>query len=191
MYLFFDTETTGLPRHSKAPITELSNWPRVVQLAWLLYDEQQSLLGEGNVIIRPSGFEIPIQAARIHGITQRRGLEQGIPLADALAAFDEALAQAEVLVAHNISFDEKVLGAEYLRIGVQNPLSPKRTLCTKEAGTPVCRLPSAYGLGYKWPSLDELHEHLFHEAVIDAHDAAVDIAATARCFWVLREQGAI
>jgi len=35
MYLFFDTETTGLPKKWKAPITDLDNWPRLVQLAYL------------------------------------------------------------------------------------------------------------------------------------------------------------
>ena len=38
MYLFFDTETTGLPRSWKAPITDSNNWPRLVQIAWLVFD---------------------------------------------------------------------------------------------------------------------------------------------------------
>jgi hypothetical protein len=29
MYLFFDTETTGLPKNWKAPVTDLNNWPRM------------------------------------------------------------------------------------------------------------------------------------------------------------------
>jgi len=37
MYLFFDTETTGLPKNWKAPVTDLNNWPRLVQLAYLFY----------------------------------------------------------------------------------------------------------------------------------------------------------
>ena len=32
-YLFFDTETTGLPRNYKAPSSDTRNWPRLVQLA--------------------------------------------------------------------------------------------------------------------------------------------------------------
>jgi hypothetical protein len=40
MYLFFDTETSGLPRTHKAPVSDLDNWPRIVQIAWLLIDEQ-------------------------------------------------------------------------------------------------------------------------------------------------------
>ena len=27
MIFFFDTETTGLPRNWKAPITDIDNWP--------------------------------------------------------------------------------------------------------------------------------------------------------------------
>jgi DNA polymerase III subunit epsilon len=59
MYLFFDTETTGLPRSWKAPITDLNNWPRLVQLAYLLYDSDGNELSGGDFIIKPEGFIIP------------------------------------------------------------------------------------------------------------------------------------
>ncbi len=38
MYLVFDTETTGLPKKWNAPLSDLDNWPRCVQLAWQLHD---------------------------------------------------------------------------------------------------------------------------------------------------------
>ena len=56
MYLFFDTETTGLPRNSHASIKELENWPRVVQLAWLTYSNTGKLLSENDYIIKPSSI---------------------------------------------------------------------------------------------------------------------------------------
>lgn len=34
---FFDTETTGIPKNWEAPVTDLSNWPRMVQIAYLGY----------------------------------------------------------------------------------------------------------------------------------------------------------
>ena len=37
-YLFIDTETTGLPKEYDAPYTDIDNWPRLVQLAWIVYD---------------------------------------------------------------------------------------------------------------------------------------------------------
>ena len=44
MYLFFDTETTGLPKRWNAPVTDLENWPRLVQLAWIMYDDRGNML---------------------------------------------------------------------------------------------------------------------------------------------------
>ena len=39
--------------------------------------------------------------------------------------------------------------------------------------------------GFKWPSLGELHHALFNKGFDDAHDAAADVEATARCFLEL------
>ena len=44
MYIFFDTETTGFPRNWKAPVTDVDNWPRMVQIAWMVYDEMGNKL---------------------------------------------------------------------------------------------------------------------------------------------------
>ena len=64
MYLFFDTETTGLPRSWKAPVHDLSNWPRLVQLAYLLYDNSGNLVLSADRIIKPEDFTIPVSASR-------------------------------------------------------------------------------------------------------------------------------
>ena len=51
MYLFFDTETAGLPRNRKAPISNLKNWPRLVQIAWMQYDHSANLFKNKDYII--------------------------------------------------------------------------------------------------------------------------------------------
>ena len=88
-----------------------------------------------------------------------------------------------------MNFDEKVLGAEFLRKGIENDFFEKRRLCTMEKSTQYCKLPGTYG--YKWPSLSELHNILFCEGFEDAHNAAGDVNATERCFWKLREIGLV
>ena len=77
MYLIFDTETTGIPHNKTAPITDLDNWPRVVQLAWQLHDAKGKLISRQNLIIQPDGFDIPFKAEQIHGISTRRAQEEG------------------------------------------------------------------------------------------------------------------
>ena len=184
MYLFFDTETTGLPRNWKAPVTNLNNWPRLVQLAYLYYDKDGIKISGGDYIIKPEGFTIPSDATKIHGISNQRALNEGVPLSFVLQTFKTLVDQAEVIVAHNMSFDEKIVGAEFLRIGMTNPLPSKRKICTMESTTNFCAITGSYG--YKWPKLSELHYKLFKTGFDEAHNAAIDITATVRCFWELK-----
>lgn len=189
MYLFFDTETTGLPRNWKAPVTDLNNWPRLVQLAFLSYNSKGEKICEGDFIIKPEGFTIPVEVTAIHGISTERALEEGKPLKDVLQHFNNLICEAEVLVAHNISFDEKIVGAEFLRAGIKNLIPSKAKICTMQSTTNFCRLEGPYG--YKWPKLSELHYKLFNTGFDEAHNASVDITATAKCFWELKRIGEI
>lgn len=189
MYLFFDTETTGLPRNWNAPTTDTDNWPRLVQLAWQLHDAEGHKIGENNLIIKPNGFIIPTDASRVHGITQDRANLEGIPIRDALEIFAEALGHAKHLVAHNMSFDEKIVGAEFLRNDMVDPVASKAKICTMLTSVDFCAIQG--NRGYKWPKLAELHQILFGEGFAEAHNAAADINATAKCFWALAERGVI
>lgn len=189
MYLFFDTETTGLPRNWKAPVTDLNNWPRLVQLAWLFFDKDGNKLSGKDYIVKPEGFTIPAESSKIHGISTERANLEGISLQEILREFQTMIDQAEYLVAHNISFDEKIIGAEFLRCEMPNSLAPKKRICTMERSTNFCAIDGPYG--YKWPKLSELHYKLFRIGFDEAHNASVDINATAKCFWELRKLGKI
>ena len=140
MYLFFDTETTGLPRNWKAPVTDLSNWPRLVQIAWLLYDKDGNKISGNSFIIKPSGFTIPPEASRVHGISTDKALQEGVELADVLADFARLVAQSNYLVAHNMSFDEKIVGAEFLRNNMTNSIVTKSKICTMEQSINYCKI---------------------------------------------------
>ena len=189
LYLFFDTETTGLPKNWKAPVSDIDNWPRIVQIAWILSSKKKGRIESNDYIIKPEGYEIPEESSRVHGITTQKAYAEGIDLIEALKKFNLALQKSSCLVAHNMNFDEKVLGAEFLRKGMENDFFEKNRLCTMEKSTQYCKLPGPYG--YKWPSLSELHNILFGEDFEDAHNAAGDINATENCFWKLRDLGLI
>lgn len=189
MYLFFDTETTGLPQNYNAPIEDLNNWPRLVQLAWSIYDKNGEKIDSSSFIIKPEGFEIPEQASSVHGITTERALKEGQKLENILQEFSQAISQAKIIVAHNMSFDEKIIGAEFLRTGVNHELFETIRVCTKEEATDYCQIPGNYG--YKWPRLSELHIKLFGEDFEGAHDAMTDVEACARCFFELTKRGVI
>ena len=184
-YLFFDTETTGVPDNWNAPITDFDNWPRIVQIAWLIYDREGNQILKNQFIIKPSGFEIPIEASNVHGITTEYSLEHGTPIEDVLLKFEKHCEKSKYLIAHNINFDSKVTSSEYLRILSRNPISKLEKMCTMESSTNYCKIPGDYG--YKWPKLSELHVKLFGVDFKGAHDALADIEATAKCFWEMRK----
>jgi len=185
MYLFFDTETTGLPRNWKAPITDSNNWPRLVQIAWLIFDLDGNRLDAQEFIIKPEGYIIPADASRVHGITTSIAQNKGVDLINVLNAFNQEIDRANILVAHNISFDSKIIGAEMFRKNIYTNFNNKKSICTMEVSTNFCKIPSNYG--YKWPKLSELHTILFGKDFEEAHNAIIDIEATAKCFWKLKE----
>jgi DNA polymerase III epsilon subunit-like protein len=189
MYLFFDTETTGLPKNWKAPVSDLNNWPRMIQIAWILCDEAGNRTESNDYIIKPENFIIPIEASKVHGISTEKALAEGDDLEDILIKFNKVVDQADFIVAHNIKFDEKIVGAEFLRKGVESNFDSKKKLCTMMSSTNYCKIPGPYG--FKWPKLSELHIKLFGKDFEDAHDASADINATEKCFWEMKKIGLI
>jgi len=186
MYLIFDTETTGVPHNKTAPITDLDNWPRLVQLAWQLHDRSGKLLSQQNFIVRPDGFDIPYKAEQIHGISTKRATEEGVDLVEVLGTFLQDLSKTSLLVGHNIEFDINIIGAEFIR----KSFAPEQfinlaRIDTGIASTEFCNLSGGIGGRLKMPRLIELHEKLFGNGFGDAHDASYDVDATAKCFFAL------
>jgi len=183
--LFYDTETTGLPVWKSSP--ENPAQPHIVQLAGLLLTADKSVAGELNVIVKPQGYQIPKQASDIHGITQERAMDEGIPLWKAMWLFERLLTAASLRVAHNVAFDDLILCAAYYRLQMsRSPLDLQSSFCTMEATTPILKLPGNYGR-YKWPKLIEANRHFFGEDFDDAHDAMADLKACAGVYFAIQE----
>ncbi|MEO1451885.1 MAG: 3'-5' exonuclease, partial [Bacteroidota bacterium] len=164
-------------------------WPRLVQIAWIMFDAEGNELERNDHIVIPEGFSIPKDASKIHGISTERAHAEGIALTEVLEEFGSQVKQAKTLVAHNISFDEKIMGAEFIRYQDKDPIKRKAKICTMKETTDFVRLPGRYG--FKWPSLSELHVKLFQTDFAEAHNAAADINATAKCFWEARRLGVL
>ncbi len=191
MFIIFDTETTGLPRNYKAPLSDSENWPRLVQLAWQIHDEKGQLLEAGDYIVKPEGFTIPYSATKVHGITDEKAAEEGVELTWLLKQFNKALSKASFIVGHNIEFDRNITGAEYYRTDLETPLLEMEQVDTMDSSIQFCALPGGKGGGYKRPNLTELHLTLFEERFDEAHNATADVEATARCFLELLRRNVI
>jgi len=205
MYIFYDTETSGLANH-RQPAHHPSQ-PYIVQMGAIMTDDKLVEVARLNCIVRPEGWEIApsvtethgisveeakaqgikLPACDIHGITQQMAMEKGLPISIAMGLFNEMCGMADVAVAHNVDFDKKMIEAEYHRLN-WGYFYPDTSVCTMKSTTDLCKLPGKYS-SYKWPKLEELHEFLFGHKFEDAHDAMVDIEATIRCFKELKKRG--
>ena len=187
MYLCFDVETTGLPLRRNAPITELSNWPRIVQIAWIFVSEEGEVLEERSHIIKPEGFVIPESSTKVHGISHEKAINEGENLIQVLEDFSVAIEKAKCLIAHNIDFDRKIVEAEFLREKINNSLFVIPKYCTMKTTARFCSIEGMYG--YKWPTQVELHEKVCGEGFDNSHDALNDVRACKKCFFELRRRG--
>ncbi|MBV1922984.1 MAG: DNA polymerase III subunit alpha [Flavobacteriaceae bacterium] len=186
MYLIFDTETTGLPRNWNAPLSDSDNWPRCIQIAWQIHDQDGKLVEHQDYLVQPEGFNIPYDAEKIHGISTELAEEKGIPLTEVIEKFTEALSKSKFIVGQNVGFDNNIMGAEFHRLGIENPIPnyPVLDTCT-ETTAQMCQLPGGRGGKFKLPTLTELHQFLFNAPFAEAHNATADVEATTRCFLEL------
>jgi DNA polymerase-3 subunit alpha len=186
MYLIFDTETTGLPKRWDAPITDTDNWPRCIQMAWQLHDALGNCIEHQDYLVQPDGFNIPYDAEKIHGISTELAQEQGVPLTTVLEKFNKALSKTKFIVGQNLKFDLNIMGAEFVRAAIANPLQelPVLDTCTEQTAS-LCQIPGGRYGKFKLPTLTELHDYLFNEPFDEAHNATADVEATTRCFLEL------
>jgi len=189
-FLFFDCETTGLPRTRFFNPEDVDGWPRLVQIAWTHYDLRGNPEDVRSHIVRPDGFMIPADATKIHGISQARAEREGRDLGQVLEEFLEAAGAATILVAHNFDYDRHVVAGELVRTRKPLGFLELSGICTMKETTELCALPRpGGGFGLKWPTLEELHRYCFGFSYEGAHDAAADIGACARAFFKLLEAG--
>ena len=186
MYLIFDTETTGLPKNWRAPISDTNNWPRCVQIAWQLHDELGNLIESNSYLIRPDGYDIPYESEKIHGISTQLAELEGEKLEIVLEEFNLSISKSKFIVGHNVNFDLNVIGCEFYRKNIPSNIELTDILdtCTESTAF-LCKLPGGRGGKFKLPTLTELHEFLFSTPFSEAHNATADVEATSRCFLEL------
>lgn len=196
MYVFLDTETTGVPRGRRAMPPSMCQWPRLVQVAWAAYGEEGSCLTVEAHLVYPTDFAIPAAATRIHGISTARAKLEGLALGWVIERFLRTTREhGRVLVGHNVAFDRNVIAAEMCRLGyskamVEMEFGAMRHLCLMRTTVTYCRILGRFGKA-KYPTLAELHQKLFGDKPRLCHTAPADVEATARCFFRLRELGVI
>ncbi len=185
----FDTETTGFPLF-KLPSDDFGQ-PHLVDIAALLYDDLGNLVDSFEAIVRPAGWVIDEENAAIHGITHEMAMDLGIPEADALDGFMAIHERADLRVAHNCSFDDRILRIALKRYRDEATADAFRAgekYCTCLNSRSIVNAPAKPGSKQKnkLPTLGEAYAFFTREKLQGAHRAAVDAKACALIYFALQ-----
>ena len=180
MYLFFDTETSGLA----------TDGGQLMQLGAILTDAQFMELATLDTLVQvPAQTQIHPKALAAHGITLERCQAEGRPAAQALAQFAEMAARAQISVAFNNKFDLLIMANMFKQYELLNPLEAMEHRCPMTELTPIIKLPGKFKGTYKWPKLQEAYTFIMGHGFDGAHDALSDVKATIECFkWLERNR---
>ena len=186
MFIVFDTETTGLPKNWNAPVSDSDNWPRCIQLAWQLHDDNGKLINNKSFLIKPVDYDIPYESEKVHGISTELAKQDGVDLSDVIDKFLFDLDKAKYLVGHNVKFDINIIAAELYRLGIVSKFSDLKVIdtCTETTAN-LCKIKGGRAGKFKYPTLIELYDFLFNDSFDQAHNASADVEATARSFFEL------
>jgi DNA polymerase III epsilon subunit-like protein len=190
--IIFDTETTGLPRdRKKSPLQFRNNWPDLVSICWMVFEDTECIRIE-NHVIRPDGWVIPDEAIRIHGLSNEHAFRYGQPLIDVLRLFRSDVESCSHLVAHNLEFDKNVLFHAYkwrLNMDPTEFWPSDAEFCSAQESVEELKLPQRFATNdpakkYKMPTLDELYWHTFQRpAPSNAHNALRDVEVLRDIVW--------
>lgn len=155
-FVVADTETTGVR----------ADTDRIIEIGAVKVRGGE-IVGRFDTLVNP-GRHVPHRITDLTGITTA-AVFQAPPAAEALPAFRDFLGD-DVLVAHNLTFDQRFLDAEFRRLG--RPVLANPTLCTLRLARRVLR-----ALGSR--SLDAL-KAFYGIKTPRRHRAGDDAEATAQ-----------
>jgi DNA polymerase III epsilon subunit-like protein len=200
--LCFDTETTGITPRCQPSFTNISEWPYIVQLAFILFDtDEKKILVKHDFIVdvNENKVQIPAAATNVHGITNTISKERGLPIHNVLNCFLCCLHQCDMLVAHNLQFDWDMINAEILRQLLKDGTKIEKNLiqkppkvihyCTMKNSVELCRIEMTNKYTgekfFKYPKQEQLHNYLFGNKPNNLHNAFNDVLVCLRCFYKL------
>lgn len=209
--IVFDTETTGLLPSVDLTFYNLELFPSIVQISWLSYNVIDNTYETHNYIIKVNeGVVISQGSIDIHGITHEISEREGYSIDYVMNRFMSYFEKSDIYICHNTWFDYKLVKIEILRLlkkvsdlqeidqgGFQDSIDKynrylhvlysHKAYCTMKQNTDLCKLPqftkkNVLMKSYKWPTLQELHFHLFGTKPNKLHDALNDVMVCFRCY---------
>ena len=173
--LVFDTETTGLlaPRAAR-----ISRQPNIIEFYGQVVNIPTVDVPPHHYLFFP-GAKLPPAITAITGLRDS-DLKDKPPFRSRAKKIVALIESVDIVVAHNLSFDKRIIEANLKRDELDAPVWP-REICTVEATEHL------YG---RRMSLSDLYKEIFDDT-FKAHRAKADVEALVKIFNKLIEDGEI
>ena len=193
--LVYDVETTGIPGFSAR--SDAPHQPHIIEIAASLVNiGSREVVGGMSAFVCDSG-PIPPEITELTGITTTTAEFFGIPCRDALSMFVSLWTRSQVRIAHNETFDARIIRIALKRMDYSDTAdtwSASNSECTARMATPICKLPATDAMKaktsfkYKTPTLAEAYQHLIGKPMQGAHRAATDVAACIEIYFAIEDR---
>ena len=179
-YLLFDFETSGIGPFEKQ---------KAIQLAWVVCDNSMNKLSNimsfyfNDVKKINTDFHKNLTVSKINKI----GVSPQYILNNFLNDADDVLKNNGLIIAHNISFDYKILQNECTanKLNYDFDIMSSKLFCTMKSTTNLCKIKTHAG-NNKYPKLIELYKFLHNkDPELILHEASNDVEVLYRCFKTL------
>ncbi len=144
MIIYLDTETSGL-------------YPgQICQLSYIMQDANGTIAK--NFFFSVDYVEPGAQSVHGFSVELLERLSSGKEFSCHVNEIEKDFLSADVVIAHNVSFDFMFLKQEFARC--DKDFDIRQSFCSMKSMTPVCKLPKTRGAGFKYPKLNELTRFL-------------------------------
>lgn len=185
MYLFLDTETTGLAPSAVPTKGNFHSWPRMLALGWQVVSAEGEVLDQHRLVVTDIHIVEGSSKFPLRGPVLDAG--ERVCLIHAIDRVVTAIGKAFVVVGHNLRFDLGVIQSEQFRLGrfVTFPPPRVRLQCTIDLAAKSRAVTKLYGLSGRIP-LDRLYTALFQKQLSAHHDPLVDADACRQIYFALQ-----
>jgi len=183
----YDVHTTGIPIWNLP--SENESQPHIVQLAAAVFDiTNHKIIQEINTIIKPDGWEIPDEAANVHGISNEMAHEIGISERLALVLFMR-LWNGMDRISHGSTFDNRIIRIGLKRYCISNEDAWKNSnyFCTGAISKPIMAESLGIDYGRKMPLLSDALEFFTGNELQTVKQAMPNMMACAKIYFGILE----
>lgn len=189
-FLFFDTETTGLPRDRRISAEkQKDNWPDMVSISWIIVEDETMISCE-SYIVRPDEWNIPQESTDIHGISHAFAKRNGHSITEVVERFAYDVEKCDYIIAHNLEFDKNVVdnACQWRILEGPDRINWRKKICTAEYGKEITRIIAQNGRGrfFRYPKLSELYQFVMKkQPSLTLHNSLNDTMLLAELFFHL------